>query len=162
MAGKRTQGQGPELVGVELGLATCGDAGGVNVDGAACAAFRRLSEESGLCVWHDPSREEERDALHHSRMEGARAATEARAVKRPERMPSFPPDTLDRLAKWHQWAVSAVAVGEINTRVGDSIARNLQQLRPVLLNLGLEGRVRELEVELRKAKKKAASVGVRR
>ena len=161
MAGKRTQG-GPELVGVELGLATCGDAGGVNVDGAPCAAFRRLSEDTGLCTWHDPSRGLEREAIHTARMAGRQVQAAEQRAKRPETMPKFAPDTLDRLAKWPHWAVSAVAVGEINTRTADSIARNLQQLRPVLLNLGLEGRVRELEVELRKAKKKAAGTAVRR
>jgi len=153
--------RGPELVAVEQGLQTCGDVGGVSKDGTPCAAFRRLDPDTGLCVWHDPARESEREAIHTARMAGFQAHTAERRAKRPETMPKFPPDTLDRLSQWHQWAVAAVAIGEINTRTADSISRNLQQLRPVLLNLDMERRVRELEAELKRAKRKVAA-GVRR
>ena len=127
----------------------CGNAGGLTKDGAPCAAYRNLSESTGLCMWHDPDRQPERDANQRA----AVAGRETKEAKRPKALPDFAPDSLDHLSEWHQWAVKAVACAEIATRTGDTICRHLQQLRPTLLSLDMERRVRELEAELRKAKK---------
>ena len=150
----RGRGRGPALVAAEQGLVTCGDAGGRTKKDAPCAAFRNLDPASGRCMWHDESRLDDRARLCATR-DRARAEKLA-APKRPETMPTFKPDTLSRLSHWHQWAVSAVATTEINTRTGDTICRHLQQLRPVLITLGLEERLKEAEQKLALAKKQLA------
>jgi hypothetical protein len=137
------------------GALTCGDAGGVNGAGEPCSS--RVLLESGLCAHHDPDRRHEMKLV---RAAGGRAKADIyRLQKRinettaPENLPAFKPDTLERLAAWHQWASRAVAVGEIDGRTGDSICRHLKELRPVLIATGMEARVKELEAALKKAKR---------
>ena len=124
----------------------CGDRGGRCKDGSPCEAFRNLSETTGLCMHHDPARADEALAL----VKAGGAASGAPLLAKP---PSFPPDTLEHVAKWHAWATASVAKGKLPSRLADSICRHLKELRPVLLGLGMEQRVRELEAQLKAAQK---------
>jgi len=143
----------PDLVlATEEDVATCGDAGGITKTGAPCAAFRNLSSTTGLCLWHDPSRGDERAVCARRGGEGSRRRVEESKAK----PPSYAPDTLAHLAAWHQWAADSVATGKLPARTADSVCRHLKELRPVLLNLNLEHRLKELEVELKAAKKELA------
>lgn len=137
------------------GAPTCGDSGGVSVSGKPCAS--RVLLETGLCAHHDPAFKEE---IRIVRAAGGRTTTDIRRLQRrikdtvaPADLPSFPPDSLERLSRWHQWAVKSVATGEISERNADAICRHLSSLRPTLINLGLEKRVKELEASLKKAKR---------
>ena len=136
----------------ERGGPTCGDAGGRTKKGEPCAAFRRLSEDTGLCMHHDPARKDECDEIQRLAAEGYRRHLTLEPL-------SFAPDTLEHLAQWHQWAVKAVAAGNMASRTADSVCRHLKELRPVLLNLNRERRVRALEAAWKEAKQR---VGRRR
>ena len=137
---------------------SCGDNGGRTRSGFPCRQTMNLSPTTGLCIWHDLTRGDERKALHAAAVAASARASHLRRIERqvttPDNMPRFEPDTLERLAKWHQWASRAVGVGEVDARTGDSICRHLKELRPTLIQLGLEKRVRELEAELRRYKKR--------
>jgi hypothetical protein len=139
------------------GRLTCGDSGGKTQSGAPCGATLGLGEESGLCVVHDPERATQSmlDRREGGRLSGIVRSLERerRATTRPENLPTFPPDNLERLAAWHIWAANAVATGEIAARTGDTIARLLKELRPVLLNLDLEKKVKQLEQALKRAQR---------
>jgi hypothetical protein len=128
---------------------TCGDYGGVNKAGEPCGLTLGLNERTGLCIQHDPERAEERRAQVKRGGEGARITAWRNKLEKmttaPENLPTDPPDTLERLASWHIWAAGAVATGEIDARTADSICRHLQQLRPTLLNLGFEKRLKQYE-----------------
>lgn len=137
------------------GAPTCGDAGGRRADGEPCQVQTGLSEINGRCLHHDPDRGEERQAFHSAG--GRRSAEIVKAAKRrrettaPANMPSFDPDTLEKLAAWHKWVARAVATGEIGARTAGEITRTLKELRPALLQIDLEKQVKELERELKKA-----------
>lgn len=137
---------------------TCGGAGGVNEQGGPCRQAVNLSPTTGLCVHHDPLRVDEARAL--ARVGGV-ASGRAKRLQRIERMTTTPdnmpreePDTLERLARWHRWVTRAVATGLIDARTAHEITCSLKELRPVLIQIGLEKRVRELEAELRRYKKR--------
>lgn len=134
---------------------TCGDSGGRRRDGTPCRVTFGLSQENGRCLFHDPQRKEMRRAMRsaggRSSGELARLAKAARETVAPEGLPKFEPNTLERLALWHQWVARAVAIGEIGARTAGEITRTLKELRPALMQLDLEKRVKELERELKKA-----------
>jgi len=50
-------------------------------------------------------------------------------------------------------------VGEIDARTGDSICRHVKELRPVLISIDMDKRVRELERQLKAAKKELEKRG---
>ena len=137
---------------------TCGTSGGTNADGRPCGSTLGLSPTNGLCLQHDPERTEERRAVVAA---GGRAAGEKARQRRlemqharPEQMPDYEPDTLERVALWHQWASKAVGLGWIDARTSDSLCRHLKELRPTLVAIGHEQRVKELERELQRIRKR--------
>ena len=136
---------------------TCGDHGGRNQQGEACGVAMNLSATTGLCLHHDPARVDEARALYKTGSAAAGRATHLRRIEllttEPVNLPRAEPDTLGRLARWHRWVVRAVATGEIDARTAHEITCSLKELRPVLLNLNLERRVKELEMALKKARK---------
>ncbi len=138
---------------------TCGSNGGINERGEACGVAMNLSPTTGLCIHHDPKRVDEARALYKTGGAAATRATHLRRIERmtttPENMPRFKPDTLERLAAWLQWTVTAVGTGQVDARTAAEMTRALQQLRPVLTSIGLDRRVKELERELRAYKKRA-------
>ena len=119
-----------------------------------------LSATTGLCLHHDPERVDEARALYKTGSAAAARATHLRRIERlttaPANLPRDEPDTLGRLARWHRWVVRAVATGEIDARTAREITGSLKELRPVLLSLNLERRVKELEMALQKARKEKA------
>ena len=137
---------------------TCGSNGGKNERGEPCGTAMNLSPTSGLCVHHDPARVDEARALYKTGAAAAARATHLRRIERqvttPDNMPREEPDTLARLARWHRWVVRAVATGLVDARTAREITGSLKELRPVLVQIGLEKRVKELEAELRKYKKR--------
>lgn len=140
---------------------TCGDAGGVNGEGEPCES--QILLDSGRCAHHDEERRKEmkliRAAGGRAAADIARLAKKVRETTAPENLPDFDPDTLDRLARWHQWAARAVAIGEISGRTGDSICRHLKELRPTLIQIDLEQRVKDLEKQLKRARQRLEGKG---
>lgn len=137
--------------------ATCGDRGGVSKSGAPCGATLGLSETTGLCAAHDPER-----ATSYRQMQarGGRTSTLLKRVLRaeqesvlPETLPTFEPDSLEHLSQWLQWTARAAATGELHHRTAAEITRALRELRPVLINLDLERRLKEAERLLARAQK---------
>jgi hypothetical protein len=122
-----------------------------------CRSALGLSETTGLCPHHDPERAEE---MRLVRAAGSRASSDiARLARRiresvaPANLPSFPPNSLARLSLWHQWTATAVATGELEAKTAREITLSLKELRPVLLAVGMERRVKELEAALKKARR---------
>lgn len=133
---------------------TCGDSGGRNTAGEPCES--QILLDSGRCAHHDPERAEE---MRLARAAGGRATAEiVRLSKRikdtvaPANMPDGP-DTLDDVAAWHRWTARSVACGEIDGRTAGEITRALKELRPVLASIDMESRVKELEKQLKRARK---------
>lgn len=146
---------------------TCGDAGGRTARGEPCGCVLGLKEDPDgrlRCDTHsiDPERRARAaDARALGAAEGGRVLGIAKRIARetaqttePENLPGFAPDTLERLALWLQWAARAVAVGEISAKTASEVTRACKELRPVLVAVGMEQRLKQLERDLAEAKRK--------
>jgi hypothetical protein len=133
---------------------TCGDAGGVNGLGEPCRS--QVIMPSGMCAHHDPEHKATMKLVYRAGGQAAKHVKQLAARMRdtvaPHNLPTVPPDSIAHLATWHRWTVHAVATGQIDPRVAAEIRGCLRELRPILVGLGLERRVRELEASLKKAR----------
>jgi hypothetical protein len=120
-------------------MTTCGENGGVKVDGTPCPMSSGLSPDSGLCFWHDPKREEEAVA---ARSKGGQATARKRA-REPINAPP-PPQTIEDAKLYASWAVEAVASGRVDYRVGNTIQAILRDFRSATEKAELEKEIAEL------------------
>lgn len=131
-------------VGHDGGGRVCGGCTGT---GEPCRSTILLP--SGLCHAHDPTRAES-FALAR-RMGSARAGDLARLMSRvkqttaPADLPACEPDSLEHVSEWLQWTARSVATGEIDARTAREIVGACKELRPVLVNLGYERRLKAYE-----------------
>jgi hypothetical protein len=116
---------------------------GKTANGSPCRVTSNLNPATGECFWHDESR---RAKAAEARSKGgavSAAKKKGARVAKPESLPPFKPDSLERVALWHQWAVDAAATGEIDARTSDSICRHLKELRPTIEKVDMEKRFKE-------------------
>ena len=134
----------------EHGL-TCGDHGGVRVDGQPCECKMGRDPESGLCKVHDPKRKAE---VYEMRVKGAKAKAEAdrrRKAANPKLVPK-PPRTLQDAVDWSSWDMHAVAVGEIDARTGHEIGYLVNAFKAAVEKRDLLREIEELRAELAQAR----------
>lgn len=92
-------------------------------DGERCGCRTRLNPETGLCVWHDPEREEQRRQMQ-------RQGGKATAAKRrpdgllPEELP--PLESHEDAQRWLDRVGRAVATGRIDNRDANSVVRAVE------------------------------------
>lgn len=135
-------------------MKTCGDAGGVKIDGSPCPIDFGLSAGTGMCWHHDPAREEQR---RRARSRGGHVAAE-RNRREPVDVPAAP-ETIEDAVRISSWATHAVLSGAIDVRVAREAANLLREFRSGVEKAKLEPEVKELRkaVALLKAKNKGGT-----
>lgn len=137
-------------------IKTCGDSGGRKKDGDPCACQLGLSEDNGLCGFHDPARA---DAIREIRSAGGKANSRIARARRaglPADLPRGTPKSLADAVKWSSWAIRAVAVNEIDARTGHEIGYLLSQFKGALEKTELVRQIEELKAQLAERKQGGA------
>lgn len=133
----------------------CGDSGGTNAAGEPCRAVLGLSETNGLCIVHDPEREER---AREVRSAGGRAGVQARAARArpelPEGMPRSEPKTLEDAVRWSAWAIHATAAGVIDARTGHEIGYLVNAFKAAVEKRDLQREIESIRDELDQLKKR--------
>ncbi len=70
----------------------------------------------------------------------------------PEEAPP-PPEALEDVAVWLRWLTVAVVTGRVDARTAHEATVALKELRPTLEKIDLDRRVKELEKQLKQARK---------
>jgi hypothetical protein len=78
-------------------------------DGDQCGMTNGLNPDTGLCLWHDPEREDEARRI---RSKGGKRKAEASAVLPPESPPA--PTSVEDAAQLLSWLSHAVLRGEVD------------------------------------------------
>lgn len=113
-------------------------------EGGTCRQVVGLDSESGLCPFHDPSREPPRSG-----------ASTGHAGETPAgHPPPPPPETLEDVIRWHSWITGALARRQIDKATATGLAYNLQQHRAALVSRDLEREVEELRATVKALKQK--------
>ncbi len=103
----------------------------VKDNGRRCGSRSGLNPTNGLCLWHDPDREERADGARARGRENARKQKR----RRPRRgirvveewdLPGPPPQTLEDALRWASWAVGQVAVGRLDAATGNVVGSLLR------------------------------------
>lgn len=119
-------------------------------DGDRCGTY--VSDEGDLCVFHDPARRAEAQAM---RSKGARTTNRKRAGTDP--LPGFeelePPTTLAGVAEWQARVAVAMARGEITGSRGKDLTYALRAQREVLEKTELGGKADELLQAMKEAQR---------
>lgn len=124
----------------------------VRGNGERCKSFIGLSEKNGLCPMHDPDRAEQMERARAAGREAykprARQAKVAAAIGIPEK-----PETLEDAAEWASWALRALALGQIDTRIASGIASLVNAFKGAKEKAELEKELRSMREQLSQARK---------
>jgi len=129
-----------------------GQCRGLTPTGDRCQVTTNLSPE-GLCLWHDPAREEAAQAARRrgGKRRPSRKQADVRVVD-PDTAPD-PPETLDDIVTWASWTAYAVATGTVDARTAREISYALSTLRTGLEKRDLARDVARLRRDLDQLKK---------
>lgn len=124
-------------------LRYCGDAGGQTSAGQPCRNTLGLGAD-GRCPTHST------DSVERAKVPPPRNPPRlVITTVPPEALPPEALDSLDGVAAWLVWVIQAVARGEIDARTANEMTRALKELRPVLLHVGYERRLKAYERAIR-------------
>lgn len=119
----------------------------VKADGVRCRQSNTVNE-SGLCLFHDPARQELRRL--------AQQKGGYRAPVLPAGLPAAP-KTLDDVVAYLAWTIDAMGRGSIDKDTGAKMIYGLTSMRGALVQRDLENQVQRLRAELREARKPASA-----
>ncbi len=131
---------------------------GVKADGSACRIERMLGT-SGYCLFHDPARRNEAQAVRDRGNMSRRRAKQARAGRdvsitvTADQLPiDHPPENMDEALALAAWAATAVLTGAIDPRTGMTAAKLVDSFRMAIKDRDILNEVQRLKQLVRDLK----------
>jgi hypothetical protein len=128
--------------------------GFIKANGEQCKVTFGLSQTTGYCFYHDPSREEEREA---ARSRGGKSAAKAR---RPwatdDQVPGRGPRTAQEGLEWASWCVEATARGWISEGVSQRISTAINTVLRAASQASMEREIAELKGQVAELRKRTS------
>lgn len=125
----------------------------VKDNGDRCGSTTNLNPENGLCLWHDPEREEQRRAVQAQGGKSTAKKKGGRHVVETGEAPP-PPETMSDCAEWAAWAAHAVATGKLDPRTGGEVSKLLNSFRSALEKAESREELAELREKIEAATKR--------
>lgn len=114
--------------------------------GERCSITSALSDD-GLCLWHDPNREE---AASAARLRGGHPK---RAKPPNNDGPPPAPESLEDLVRWTSWIIQQTASGAMDHSTARSLTYSLSTCKVMLSARDLGGQVRTLQRQVKQLRR---------
>lgn len=125
-------------------------------DGQRCGSRTGLNEETGLCLWHDPEREDER---RYVQSQGGKATARSRQPDgelTEDDLPGGPPTTAADARMWCAWGVWAAASGKIDPKRAHEIGYLARAFLKALETAELGDEIEELREKIEELQEDAS------